>query len=133
MESNQVTWPKLLLVDVRDLLKQLRHETDGTGLRETDYQEILFQVIDLLLNFGRNASESYHLLPDVSRLYDLDMDRNQENWLLIQSASFRFAVALQQRVTDLGAWRTLDNGRNDFPYVFNKWHGGDLVLEYLPF
>lgn len=133
MDSGKEGFPSVMVVDTRDLMQQLKHETANSKLTPTDYREIMTQVIDLLLNFGRRAKESYPLLPDVSRLYDQDMDRNQETWLLIQSACFRFAVAVEAYVESLGAFRRLDSGHDDFPYVIYGWRGDDLVLEYLPF
>jgi hypothetical protein len=128
-------YPKSIIVGTRDIMRQFEQETRGLPLKPQDFTEIITQVLDLLLNFGPDACGSYQALPDVSRLVKNEWVED-EQLVRLKNASFRLAWAVHNQCEALG-FRTFrqDDGsvKRDFPYAISGWHGGDVVLDHMPF
>lgn len=135
MSPDGKVWPKTIIVSTRDMMAQFERDTHGLPLRPADFQEILTQIIDLLLNFGPDGCTSYPLLPDVSRLCQQDWPDEQQLCQL-KNATMQLAWTMHARAQDLGFRVVMrDDGMAtvDFPYAFCGWHGRDVVLDHMPY
>lgn len=135
MSDAQQNWPPTIIVSTREIMARFEQQTRGLGLRPTDFQEIITQVVDLLLNFGPDGCSSYQLLPDVSRLVQNEWPQD-ESLLRLKNASFEMAWALHNQCAALGfrTYRAMDGEvKQDFPYRLSGWHGHDLVLDHMPY
>lgn len=135
MSLDGKVWPKTIIVSTRDMMAQFERETQGLPLQPADFQEILTQVIDLLLNFGPDGCTSYQLLPDVSRLCQQEWS-DPEQLCQLKNAAMRLAWAMHGRAQDLGfriVMRDDGTATIDFPYAFSGWHGRDVVLDHMPY
>jgi hypothetical protein len=133
--SDGKQWPKSIIIGTRDMMVQFERETHGLPLTPSDFQEIVTQILDLLLNFGPDGCSSYQAVPDVSRLYQQEWP-DPEQFCQLKNASLRLAWAIHQVCADLGFRTTLREDGSvtlDFPYAWSGWHGRDVVLDHMPY
>lgn len=126
-------WPKGIILRVSDLMARFEQETQGYRFEGSDYEEVLRQIFDLLLNFGPNAAASYARLPDTSRLMgELDLPVDSPRRAGLNFACMNLAHGIQDRIDEYQIWREHARGV-DCPYYFGGFINRDVLLDHMPY
>lgn len=131
--KDEKRWPPSIVFQLSDLMRVFKQRVVRYPLRAEDYEEILRQVFDLLLNFGPNARNSYPYLPDTSRLIGvMDLELGTELGCGLNQACIELAHGIHARIDELQLWREHPRGF-DCPYYFERFTRQDAVLDHLAY
>lgn len=151
-ESPHKEFASRIIIPAADLMKEFEQEIlriFGKPLSQYDYDEVVRQVIDLMMDFGQAAAECFGHIPDMTRfgspcldVRNLMTDEPDHNYKIVQFKILcrRFAKRLFERIQYYRLYRPasaeraqIKQARTELPYMFSGFRRHDLVLEYFPF
>jgi hypothetical protein len=132
MESSEpktfVKKSESLIIPTSGIITEFRNKF-GSDINDSDMQEIVSQILDVMITRWTIAKIDFAFLPDFKRLVNIEFNNNSEKANLLRQATFVLATSLYDLAVSLKM-----NKDNDFPYYFDRFlQSGDILLNRFPF
>lgn len=130
--------PQSIILNAADDMRAFDRAVKDLGLRHSDYYTLVRQILDLVLEFGSTADQSFPRLPDYSQLVDPSIANDPAQATVLRASVQALAYQLFSRVAALNTFREPPPQQrqykvNEFPYYFRGFYRHDIVLDYMPF
>lgn len=128
MNRNDARWPGQVIIDGRDFMQQVALRLQPFQLSERDRQEVITQLLDFFLN---HDVKSVADLAQFEVRFHLMSSPTLRNPATMHQFSQVMEELVQLLYAQLGSLRILVNGQ--FPYIFERFIGSDILVSHIPF